>query len=82
MTILLNGQTVYVAETTSTILHRFLQEHGMKLDRIAVERNGEIVPRALWQEIQLAEGDRLEIVHFVGGGSVDKRDKSCSHRSP
>ncbi len=41
---------------------------GMKSDRVAVELNREIVPRASWSETRLNEGDRLEIVHFVGGG--------------
>ena len=42
---------------------------GMKADRVAVELNRDIVPRDRWAETQLQEGDRLEIVHFVGGGS-------------
>jgi thiamine biosynthesis protein ThiS len=37
-------------------------------DRIAVERNLEIVPRADWGKTVLNAGDRLEVVHFVGGG--------------
>jgi len=41
---------------------------GMKADRVAVELNLDIVPRARWADTQLNEGDRLEIVHFVGGG--------------
>jgi thiamine biosynthesis protein ThiS len=41
---------------------------GMKSDRVAVELNHEIVPRDQWPATQLGEGDRLEIVHFVGGG--------------
>jgi thiamine biosynthesis protein ThiS len=46
-----------------------LIEHlGMKADRVAVELNLEIVPRTQWQAVALKEGDRLEIVHFVGGG--------------
>jgi thiamine biosynthesis protein ThiS len=36
--------------------------------KIAVERNLEIVPKSLYGETALAEGDRIEIVHFVGGG--------------
>jgi len=36
--------------------------------RVALERNGEIVPRGLFSEQQLADGDRLEIVVAVGGG--------------
>jgi sulfur carrier protein len=41
---------------------------GMKPDRVAVELNRDIVPRNLWAETMLNEGDRLELVHFVGGG--------------
>jgi len=41
---------------------------GMKVDRVAVELNHDIVPRDRWIETQLHEGDQLEIVHFVGGG--------------
>ncbi|MFZ1157719.1 MAG: sulfur carrier protein ThiS, partial [Candidatus Sulfotelmatobacter sp.] len=43
---------------------------GMKADRVAVELNRDIVPRDLWAETVLNEGDCLEIVHFVGGGSA------------
>ncbi|HET9837952.1 MAG TPA: sulfur carrier protein ThiS [Candidatus Angelobacter sp.] len=42
---------------------------GMKPDRVAVELNLEIVPRARWETITLKDGDRLEVVHFVGGGA-------------
>ena len=42
---------------------------GMKPDRVAVELNHDIVPRDRWAETKLREGDRLEVVHFVGGGS-------------
>lgn len=43
---------------------------GLKLpaDRVAIERNLEIVPRAKWEETPLEAGDHLEVVHFVGGG--------------
>lgn len=41
---------------------------GLKSDRVAVELNRDIVPREQWERTSLAEGDRLEIVHFVGGG--------------
>jgi thiamine biosynthesis protein ThiS len=37
-------------------------------DRVAVERNLEIVPRGLWQQTAIQADDRLEVVHFVGGG--------------
>lgn len=37
--------------------------------RVAVERNLEVVPRATWREARLADGDRLEVVTFIGGGA-------------
>ena len=43
---------------------------NMKSDRVAVEVNREIVPRERWPQTLLKDGDRLEIVHFVGGGSA------------
>jgi|CZKJ01.1.fsa_nt_gi sulfur carrier protein len=46
-----------------------LIEHlNMKSDRVAVELNLEIAPRDRWPQTILKDGDRLEIVHFVGGG--------------
>lgn len=50
-------------------LAALIESLNMKSDRVAVELNREIVPRNLWPETPLKEGDRLEIVHFVGGGS-------------
>jgi sulfur carrier protein len=41
---------------------------GLQGDRVAIEHNGNIVPRGEWANTSLADGDRLEIVHFVGGG--------------
>jgi thiamine biosynthesis protein ThiS len=43
---------------------------GMKPDRVAVELNLAIVPRAQWDTTTLKDGDKLEVVHFVGGGST------------
>jgi thiamine biosynthesis protein ThiS len=36
--------------------------------KVAVERNLEIVPRSLYASTAIADGDRIEIVHFIGGG--------------
>jgi sulfur carrier protein len=41
----------------------------LRPDRIAVELNSEIAPRAQWNELTIKDGDRVEIVHFVGGGT-------------
>ncbi|MGB6110813.1 MAG: sulfur carrier protein ThiS [Acidobacteriaceae bacterium] len=40
----------------------------LKADRVAVERNGDIVARATWADVRLEDGDKLEVVQFVGGG--------------
>lgn len=55
---------------TSFSVAALVEALGMKADRVAVELNLDIVPRARWADTQLNEGDRLEVVHFVGGGSV------------
>jgi sulfur carrier protein len=54
-------------QDTST-LAALIELLSMKPDRVAVELNLEIVPRDRWSETLLKDGDRLEIVHFVGGG--------------
>jgi thiamine biosynthesis protein ThiS len=45
-----------------------LAEIGLDIRKVAVERNEAIVPRAAYAATRLASGDRLEIVHFIGGG--------------
>jgi thiamine biosynthesis protein ThiS len=49
-------------------LDSLLEQLSLRQDRVAVELNRELVPREQWSVTSLAEGDRLEIVHFVGGG--------------
>jgi sulfur carrier protein len=69
LTIQLNGQqrTLDALESPSP-LSLVINALELKADRIAVEHNGEIVTRTTWSEAQITTGDRLEIVHFVGGG--------------
>ena len=50
-------------------LSELIAELGLAPERLAVERNREVVRRARWAETTLAEGDQIEIVHFVGGGA-------------
>lgn len=45
-----------------------VREIGLDPKKVAVERNLEIVPRSTLADVMLADGDQLEIVHFVGGG--------------
>jgi len=66
MTIQLNGESRDVPDGLN--LAALVEQLGMKPDRVAVELNLEIVPRANWESTQLKNGDKLEIVHFVGGG--------------
>ena len=49
-------------------LAALIERLGLKLDRVAVEYNRTLLPRLEWAATSLAEGDRLEIVQFVGGG--------------
>ena len=65
MNLTINGENrAFSVETLSGLV----TELGMKADRVAVELNREIVPREQWAQTLLHDGDRLEIVHFVGGG--------------
>lgn len=66
MTLTINGQAREFGAAAT--LEELIAELGLKQDRVAVEHNREIVPRAQWAATALADGDRLEIVHFVGGG--------------
>jgi thiamine biosynthesis protein ThiS len=67
MTLHINGETRDFPSPLS--LSSLIEQLGMKQDRVAVELNYDIVPRERWAATSLADGDRLEIVHFVGGGS-------------
>jgi len=66
MKIQINGDARDFPDSLS--LAALLERLGMKADRVAVELNREIVPRAQWTQNAIRDGDRLEIVHFVGGG--------------
>jgi thiamine biosynthesis protein ThiS len=67
MTLQINGESR--AFPDGLTVAALIAELGMKGDRIAVELNLEIVPRGDWDSTHLNDSDRLEIVHFVGGGS-------------
>ena len=66
MHLTINGEPRTAAAATVAAL---VAELGMKPDRVAIELNREIVPRDSWTQTALKNGDQLEIVHFVGGGS-------------
>lgn len=62
----INGQTAVLQKTKT--LEEFLIEKNYNLSRIAVELNGEIVPKGKFAGVVLTDADCLEIVSFVGGG--------------
>ena len=66
MTLHINGESRSFPEGLTVT--GLVAQLGMKTDRVAVELNLEIVPRSDWDATHLKEGDKLEIVHFVGGG--------------
>ena len=65
MRIQVNGELREVAAATVLAL---VEELGLDVRKVAVERNLEIVPRSLHGATAIADGDRIEVVQFVGGG--------------
>ena len=71
MKLQINGDERDFSEVPASFtLAALVAKLGMKPDRVAVELNHDIVPRDRWAATLLQEGDRLEVVHFVGGGSA------------
>lgn len=64
--VILNGERRSVPEKLSVA--DLLRHLNIPADRVAVERNLEVLARAAWDTVQIQAGDELEIVHFVGGG--------------
>jgi sulfur carrier protein len=64
--VVINGQSRSV--NTGTTVAQLISELGLGDRRVAVERNRTVVPRAEHATTVLSEGDRLEVVTFVGGG--------------
>jgi len=74
MKLTINGEPqLSSAETLGALIETL----GMKPDRVAIELNREIVPRDQWPQTPLHDGDRLEIVHFVGGGLESSPCMNC-----
>lgn len=65
MRIHVNGEE---REVQATTLSGLVEALGLDPRKVAIERNLEIVPRSLHGQTPLADGDRIEIVQFVGGG--------------
>ena len=61
----INGEELNIAGKT---IAQYIESTSYDSSRIAVERNGDIVPKGQYEETVLSEGDSIEIVSFVGGG--------------
>lgn len=67
MNVIVNGKEQNISENTDTIT-ALLKEYQVENARVAVEQNGTILTKEEWGTSKLKEQDRIEIVHFVGGG--------------
>src|SRR5512144_3139557 len=63
----MNGETHELPSSLN--IAQLLEHFDLPKDRVAVERNRGIVPRVNWETVTVGNGDELEVVHFVGGGS-------------
>lgn len=76
--ILVNGETRELK--AGTTVEELVRELGLVPDRLAIEYNLHILKKKHWATTALANGDRLEIVHFVGGGaSAGPRSRRRRH---
>jgi len=82
LTLQINGQSRSLDLAAPATLAQILDNLGLKPDRVAVEHNATIVPRPTWAETSIAPGDRLEIVHFVGGGTPKGKFAQSTSQSP
>lgn len=62
----LNGESKELAEGTTLLA--LIEQLSLAPERVAVELNRDVVRRADWPATRLSDGDRVEVVHFVGGG--------------
>lgn len=64
--ITVNGQDI-ILEQPITVTE-YLEQHQYQINRIAIEMNGAILPKSQYTSVILKDGDKLEVVSFVGGG--------------
>jgi thiamine biosynthesis protein ThiS len=79
MTLNLNGEQREVPDGLS--LAGLVEWLELPADRVAIERNLEVVKKANWNETRLENGDRLEIVRMVGGGSSGRAPAGLKNSS-
>ncbi|GED26318.1 sulfur carrier protein ThiS [Brevibacillus agri] len=67
MVVVLNGKTAELSAEINTV-RALLASYSLQEKIVVVERNGKIIDRSQYEQTPIADGDRIEIVHFVGGG--------------
>ena len=73
MQLQINGEAQEVADELK--LSELVDELSLAPERVAIELNQKVVRRKYWPATILADGDRIEIVHFVGGGNAVGRNQ-------
>lgn len=66
MKIFINGESKELNEELNLV--KLLERFSLPSERVAIELNKEVVRKRNWETIEIKEGDKIEIVHFVGGG--------------
>lgn len=66
MRVFINGETREIEKTLK--LNELLNHFSLPNERIAIELNKEVVRKKDWENIEIKDSDKIEIVHFVGGG--------------
>lgn len=66
MNVLINGESREVPESVN--LTTLLELFSLPSQRVAVELNRNVVRRVDWETVTISEGDKIEVIHFVGGG--------------
>ena len=77
MNVIVNGEKRSVVGLKT--VEQLLDSLGLDGRKVAVERNMEIVPKSRYKEALLGEGDKFEIVHFIGGGAPENKDRSTEN---
>ena len=73
--VFINGESKEISGTPS--LAELINQLDLPVTRIAIELNREVVRRSEWNSTMLQDGDRIEIVHFVGGGVDVNSNSEC-----
>ena len=69
MNIKVNGESIEISDPLT--INGLLKHIGLDDRRVAIERNLEIVPKSNYSVTNIADGDQIEIVHFIGGGNLN-----------